>query len=296
VSQTKPKDVPVAPSLMVTGRSLEIDKTDLDAWVLDVRARIKNGDSQSKTHGKVDLHERLLAMQWELGNVEMDAVHPHHGFRYHSIQSIENHVNRLSAVYRVRITPTQVQSVVLEGGVRLLLQFDAYCWETEQHQTWTWEDDGEDLSKAGSYAQKYGLMKFFHVGDGQDPDAEAERGKPSRNRASSSQARTPAPRNGDTPAVADEGVKAALYALAATLPASAGWGFKDDGTNIKIDAMLKSKGFHPDNIRKQLVDAHIKAHGANCEHLVEFVLGSDALPLTGDGKSTEVGEVAKPIA
>jgi hypothetical protein len=268
MSQTKTKDV-----LLTDPTSAPLpDPEVLDQWVVRVRQRIWSpelvsvGPNTTPVHGKVDLYERLLAMQWELSKVAPEATH-FQGYKYHSIQSVENHVNRLSAIYKIRIKPTHKNSVVLEGGVRLRLSFDAYCWDTDQHDQWEWEDDGEDLSKAGSYAQKYGLMKFFHMGDGQDPDAEAERGKPNRNRASASQARTPAPRNGDAPAVADDAAKASLYDLARTLPASAGWGFKDDGTNIKIDAMLKSKGFHPDNIRKQLVDAHVKAHGENCEHV-----------------------------
>lgn len=249
----------------------QTDDQLLDAWVADVRKRIRDypgtTPNNQHVHGKVDLHERLAAIQWEMGKLKPEAVH-FQGYKYHSIQSIENNINRLSAIYRVRITPSRLESVVLEGGVRLRLAFTAFCWETDQTTIWEWEDDGEDLTKAGSYTQKYGLMKFFHVGDGQDPDAEAARGKPQRGRAASTtEARTAVPSNG---AAADPDVKADLYKLAASLPANAGWPFKDDGSNIKIDAMLKSK-MDPSNIRKLLVEAHVKAHGADCDHVKEAI-------------------------
>jgi hypothetical protein len=280
VSQIKTKD-PSPPTDVTkpetTSQAEITDTIRLDNWTAEVRSRIWNHTSGPK----VDLWERLSAMQWELGKVKMDGTH-FQGYHYHSIQTIENNVNRLSAIYRVRIKTSHVSSIVLEGGVRLVLAFDAYCWETDQHETWTWEDDGEDLTKAGSYAQKYGLMKNFHIGDGQDPDAEAERGKPRRtDRPSASQARTPTPRNGGGAPV-DSKLKDTLYELARTLPPTAGWGFKDSGENIKIDAMLKSK-IDPTNILTMLVTAHKAAHGEGCEHLGVALLGTEPVEDKSEG-------------
>lgn len=255
MATSKPKD-PAAPTdaPKADGQAAptngQADRIVLDNWITEVRTQIW-GHKQGEPF--VSLTDRLLAMQVELGRIAMDAEH-YQGYKYHSIQSIENHVNTLSAIYKVRITPTRVGSIVIDGGARLHLKFIAYCDQTDQRWEWEWEDDGEDLTKAGSYAQKYGLMKFFHVGDGQDPDAEAERGK-AKPRAQQARAATP---GSAAAAPVDEEVKAKLYEIARTLPKTAGWPFRDDGTNVKIDAMLVSK-MDPVNILKMLRDAQTKA-------------------------------------
>lgn len=152
----------------------EVPEPDVKTWVASVYERIKN---RKQGDPAVNIHERLVAFGYELAELKPDKQHQHHKYMYFSIGAVTMKVNRLQAKYRILISPTLIKTEHIADSVEMWVEFDAYCWETDEHHKWTWADDGADLTKASAFVEKYAMIRHFHVGDGEDPDSADDRAK-----------------------------------------------------------------------------------------------------------------------
>lgn len=149
--------------------------------------------------------QRKLAVMKRCGAIAPDKRHPHHGFDYVSIQTLENHLREFLVAEGLDVTAT-----VEDGSVAIWL---TNVDEPTDQIVSRWPIVADD--KGWAYSVKYPLMRLFHVGDGDEGDEKEMADKSARTateQAQRTETRTSAARS-VTPPTAPHGVAGEAIAL-----------------------------------------------------------------------------------
>lgn len=133
----------------------------------------------------MNLYEKLLTIQKAVPVVKKDGLNQTDNYKYASGVEVLNTIRPLMDELGLLLIPRTDSAVVHEGSTRS----GTTRFLTEVYYTFTWHDveSGEELAvpfysqgadlggekgvgKAGTYAEKIFLLKFFHVATSDDPD------------------------------------------------------------------------------------------------------------------------------
>lgn len=140
----------------------------------------------------MNLYEKLLEIQKSVEGLVKDGTNQSDKYSYVSSDMALNHIrpkmNELSLLLKPNVTGSRVQAGQTKTGTtRYLTEIDmTFTWidvESGETDVTAWYAQGVDLAgekgvgKAQTYAEKYFLMKFFHVPTSKDdPDAQGKNG------------------------------------------------------------------------------------------------------------------------
>jgi hypothetical protein len=117
-----------------------------------------------------NVYQRKLAVMAKCDDIKLDKVHPHHGFRYISIQNIEERLRKLCVEEGLDITATCFTTT---NHITIVLT-NVDDPKDQIESTWPLADD----DKGFAYSVKYPLLRIFHVGD--EEEARETREQPAR--------------------------------------------------------------------------------------------------------------------
>ena len=140
----------------------------------------------------MNIHEKLLAIQMEVDTIVKDGKNLSDKYDFASDENVLDKFRPLMDKHGLLLIPRITGTKVSEGATRsgttrylteLTLDMLWYDTETKEQLSVPWYSQGVDLAgekgvgKALTYAEKYFLLKFFHVSTKKDdPDSDGRTG------------------------------------------------------------------------------------------------------------------------